>query len=202
MTGLHWTREFIRLKRGIMQIMVGRPRKKGRREANGRIQRVYINPKAQVAAQPHRADVPRQSRELPEAESEFGRLMLRGVITPAQYEAGKRYAMLAARWRSVKGYPPIHPVAMDLLRSGGGVGADAPDHVIRAAIRDYDAAFCACEPHKVQRAVAHHVVFERKIDDFGTLDLVKIGLDKLIVHFHINPQLTLDRESRRSESRH
>jgi hypothetical protein len=137
---------------------------------------------------------------MPEAESEFGRMLLKGWITPAQHEAGTRYAMLAARWRSVKGYPPIHPVAMDLLRSGGGFGADAPEHVIRAATRDYDAAFCACEPHKVQRAVTHHVVFERKIDDFGALDLVKLGLDKLVEHFHIDPKLTLDRESRIAKS--
>ncbi len=202
MTGVSWSNQTIKLKQGAISIMVGRLRKKGRREANGRVQRVYINPKAQVAAQPHRADVPRKSRELPEAESEFGRMLLKGWITPAQYEAGKRYAELAARYRAVKGYPPIHPAAMDLLRTGHGVSGEAPAHVIRHAIDSYDRAFCSCEPHKVQRAIAHHVVFERKIDDFGTLDLVKIGLDKLVVHFHINPQLTLDRESRSTESRH
>lgn len=202
MLGLTWTREFIRHKRGVMQIMVGRPRKKGRREPNGRLQRTYVNPKAHVAAQPHRASAPAKYREMPEAESAFGRLMLNGSITPAQYEAGRRYAMLAARWRAVKGYPPIHPVAMDLLRSGRGVGTDAPDHIIKAAIRDYDDAFCACWPHKVQCAVSHHAVLERKVDDFETLRLLKIGLDKLIVHFHINPNLDLDRDSKISAPCH
>jgi hypothetical protein len=43
-------------------------------------------------------------------------------------------------------------------------------------------------------------VFERKIDEFGVLDLVKIGLDKLIEHFHIDPKLKLDRESRITKS--
>lgn len=202
MLGLIWTREFIRHKRGVMQIMVGRPRKMGKREPNGRIQRAYQNPKAQVAAQPHRSIVARKLREMPEAESEFGRMMLRGIITPAQYESGRRYAELAARWRAVKGYPAIHPIAMDWVRTGRGIGSDAPDHVIRAAIRDYDAAFCACEPHKVQRAVSHHAVLERKVDDFEALRLLIIGLDKLIVHFHIDQQLALDRESRVRESCH
>lgn len=203
MNCLRWTRETVRShKRGTIQIMVGRPRKSGRREPNGRIQRAYQNPKAQAASQPHRVGVAREYREWPEAGSEFGRMMLRKVITPAQYEAGRRYAELAARWRAVKGYPPIHPIAMDLLHSGRGVGSDAADHVIRVAIRDYDAAFSACEPHKVQRAVSHHAVLERKVEDFEALRLLKIGLDKLIVHFHINPQLELDRESRITDSRH
>lgn len=181
--------------------MVGRPRKRGRRQPNGQLARAYLNPKAQVAAQPHRSVVPMRYREHPEAESEFGRLMFRGMITPAQYEAGRRYAELAARYRSVKGYPPIHPIAMNLLRTSGGVGADAPDHVIDAAVRDYDAAFCACEPHKVQRAVTHHAVFERKVEDPASLALMLIGLNKLVEHFHINPKLTLDRKRQITDSR-
>lgn len=180
--------------------MVGRPRKSGRRQPNGQPARAYINPKAQVAAQPHRIAVAAKLRETPEAESEFGRMMLNGTITRAQYEAGRQYAELAARYRAVKGYPPIHPIAMDLLRSGGGVG-EAPDHVIQAAVRAYDNAYCACWPHKVQRAVAHHAVFERKVDDFETLRLLRIGLDKLVEYFHINPELALDGEPRIADSR-
>ena len=200
MTALCWTRETIPIRQGAIQIMVGRPRKRGRRQPNGQLARAYVNPKAQVAAQPHRLGVPRHYREHPEAESEFGRLMLRGKITPAQFEAGRRYAELAARYRAVKGYPPIHPVAMNLLRHGG-VGGEAPDHVIAAAVRAYDDAFCACEPHKVQRAVAHHAVFERKVEDLTSLRLLLIGLDKLVDHFHIDPELTLDRKRQITDSR-
>lgn len=201
MTSLIWSRQTINCRRGVYTIMVGRPRKKGRRQPNGQLARTYVNPKAQVAAQPHRASVPVRYRETPEAESMFGRLALRGAITPAQYEAGKRYALLAARWRAVKGYPPIHPIAMDLLRSGGGVSPDAPPHVVAAVTRDYDTAFCACNPHKVQRAVTHYAVFERQVDSFEALNLLLIGLNKLVEHFHINPEMSLDRESRRSDSR-
>jgi hypothetical protein len=201
MLSLTWTRQSIPLKQGAITIMVGRSRKTGRRQPNGQLARAYVNPRAQVAAQPHRASVPRKLRETAEAESEFGRLLLRGQITPAQFEAGRRYAELCATWRAVKGYPPIHPAAMNLLRTGKGIGADVPDHVVRAISDRHNNAFCACEPHKVQRALSHHVVFERKIDEFGVLDLVKIGLDKLVDHFCIDPKLKLDRESRSSDSR-
>lgn len=201
MTGIRWLRQTIPIRQGARQIMVGRTRKLGRRQPNGQLGRAYVNPRAQVAAQPHRSLVPRQYREHPEAESEFGRLMLKGRITPAQFEAGRRYAELAARYRAVKGYPPIHPVAMDLLRASGGIGGEAPAHVIQAAVRDYDAAFCACEPHKVQRAVTHHAVFERKVEDLVSFGLLLLGLDKLVEHFHINPNLTLDRKSKMADSR-
>lgn len=46
MTGIHWQREFIRYKRGAASIMVGRPRKIGKREANGRISRIKDDPDA------------------------------------------------------------------------------------------------------------------------------------------------------------
>jgi len=191
-TGLSWTREIIPRGRGAIWIMVGRPRKIGKRERNGRIARVYENPKAQVAAQPHRLDVLSKYREWPEAESEFGRLMLNDKITPAQYEAGLLYARLAARYRAILGLPPIHPVGMDLLRSGGMSG-EAPDGLARLVRRQYDKAFEACMEagHRAQRAVKDHAIFERKISDFGTLDLLKAGLDRLVVHFGIDPKLQI-----------
>jgi hypothetical protein len=198
---VRWVRETVRVKQGVLSIMVGRPRKMGRRQPNGQLARGYINPKAQVAAQPHRASVLKQYREHPEAESAFGRLMLNGAITPAQHAAGRRFAELVARFRAVKGYPPINPVAMDLLRSSGGVGTDAPPHVIRAAYEAYDKAYCALETHKIQRAVTHHAVYEHKVEGEEAGRLLRLGLDKLIVHFHINPGQALDRESRSSDSR-
>jgi len=200
MTGLIWQREFIRYKRGAIAIMVGRPRKIGKRQPNGQLARTYVSPKAQVAAQPHRIVVPVRFREWPEAESEIGRLMLNGKLTPAQHEAGRRYAELAARNRAAWNLPPIHPTGMDLLRSGGR-GGDLPPHVVKAIRSEYDEAFCACAPHKVQRAIAHHVVYERKIDDFATLGLIRDGLDKLIHHFGIDPRLPLDRKRQITESR-
>src|SRR5690242_9592721 len=106
---------------------MGRPRKKGKREPNGRPQRAYLNPKAQVANQPHRMAAPEKYREWPEAATEFGRLMLSGKITPAQYEAGSRYSMLAGLYRLYYGIPSPNPRALDLLRSLGGYDGMAAD---------------------------------------------------------------------------
>jgi hypothetical protein len=181
-----------------MQIMVGRPRKTGKREPNGRIARVYVNPKSQVASQPHRVGVPREYREWPEAGSEFGRMMLRKIITPAQYEAGMLFAGLSVAFCAVYDIPSPHPHAMDLTRVGVSLGREmAPEKAIEIKKR-YNRAFDACGEagRKAQMAVKNCAVLDRKIDSFEMRDRLRAGLDKLIVHFHINPQLELDRESR------
>lgn len=175
-----------------MSIMVGRPRKIGKREKNGRVQRVHINPKDQVAAQPHRMGVILKFRDRPEAESEFGRLMLNGKITVSQYEAGKRYADLASRYRVVLDIPPLHPTAMDFERTGGR-GGELPAHVARSIRREYDDAFCACGDagNKAQRAVRDFAVFERVCPDRYSLTLLISGLDRLVKHFGLDPRLQI-----------
>jgi hypothetical protein len=191
--GICWTRQTIPIRQGAIQIMVGRPRKKGRREANGRIARTYVNPKAQVAAQPHRRGLDSEVREWPEAESEFGRLMLREVITPAQYEAGKLYAMLASSYRMVWGIPPIHPVSVDLVRVGASMARGLEAEAARRIKERYDAAFEACweAGNKARRAVRDHAVFERKVDSFEALDHLRRGLDCLVAHFGIDSSLQI-----------
>jgi hypothetical protein len=190
--GIRWSREFIPVrKRGAIQIMVGRPRKIGKRERNGRVQRTYENPRAQIAAQPHRMVVPARFREMPEAEFEFGRLMLNGWITPAQFEAGKEYARLAARYRAAILAPNPNPSAIDLGAAGFGHGAGMADDTARSIKRAYDAAFESCGPVRLQKAIAHHVIHDRKIDDFDTRRLLKLGLDKLVTHFGIDPRLQI-----------
>lgn len=191
MTGLIWTREIISNRRGARFIMVGRPRKIGKRERNGRIARTYENPKAQVASQPHRVVVPIKFRELPEAESEFGRMMLNGWVTPAQFEAGKQYAELAARYRASILAPSPNPSAIDLGRVGCGKGAGMPDSTARSIKRAYDSAFESCGPVRLQKAIAHHVIHDRKVGDFETRELLKTGLDKLVQFFGIDRNLQI-----------
>ena len=188
--GLIWKHQFVHTKqRGAIWIMVGRPRKIGKRERNGRIARVYENPKAQVASQPHRVVVPIRFRELVEAETEFGRLMLNGLVTPAQYEAGNQYAELVARYRSAILAPNPNPSGIDLGRVGGGKSSGMRDDSARALKRAYDAAFESCGPVRLQRLIAHHVVHDKRTTDRDERVLLKIGLDKLVVHFGIDPKL-------------
>ncbi len=191
MTGFLWRREFIQFKRGVRSIMVGRPRKIGRRKPGGRLAQAYINPKAQVATQPHRASVGKTMREWPEAGSPFGRLMLNGKITPAQYEAGVAYADLAASYRAVFDVPRIHPAGMDLASLGRSVGAGIDPSAARVIRRRYDAAFEAIGANRLQRAVKDAAVMEKPVHGDFHLDLLKRGLDRLVDHFRIDSKLQI-----------
>lgn len=176
----------------------GRKRRSGlQREPNGRATRAYVNPMQQVASQPHRRAVPEKLRERAEAESEFGRLMLRGHITPAQHEAGKQYAELAAKYRAAILAPSHNPAAIDLGRVGCGKSDGMPDSTARSIKRAYDSAFESCEPVRLQKAIAHYVIHDRLIDDFDGLKLLKAGLDKLVVHFGIDENLQISHVSNR-----
>lgn len=161
------------------------------RERNGRAQRVYENPRRQVAEQPHRVLVPVAFREFQEAESSFGRMMILGHITPAQHEAGRLYAELAARYRKAIIAPNLTPSGIDLERVGCGGSGGMPDGTARAIKRAYDSAFESCGPHKVQRAIAHHVIQDRHVTDGLTRELLKSGLDKLVSHFGIDRNLQI-----------
>lgn len=181
----------IPLKAGTRLVMVGRPRKSGRRERNGRIQRAYVSPKAQVAAQPHRRSVPIDHRERQEAESEFGRLLLLGQVTPAQYEAGKQYAELVAGFCRIYGVPSPTPRSCSLLGSYGP-GGDIPVHVVAALKERYQRAFEACESagRAAQLAVKECAVLDRRLTIEGYC-LLRAGLERLVIFFGVHPEMKL-----------
>lgn len=194
MKGVVWSREFIPVrKRGAIQIMVGRPRKSGRRKPSGRLAQAYVNPKAQVAAQPHRRSVPVKFRELSDAESEFGRLMLRGGITPAQKEAGEAYARLAAALRAVYDAESPNPRAIDLTNVSGSNGREITSEEAEQIKERSRRAFEACGEagNRAPRAVKEHVILDRPVADFETLKVLKSGLDKLVTFFGIDRSLQI-----------
>lgn len=196
MTGIRWSREIVPQKsRGAIWIMVGRPRKQGRRQPNGQLARAYVNPRAQVAAQPHRAVMPVRLREKPEAESNFGQLCLRDKITRAQYEAGKMYCALTASMHATYDIPSPHPRAIDLERIAGIGAREIPPHAAERIRQAYMRAFECLSSHRIQRAMSHHVVRDVPISDFDTLDLLKIGLSRLVEHFSLAPDMQIS-ESR------
>ena len=189
--GLRWSREIIPIKRGAIWIMVGRPRKIGKRERNGRIARTYENPKAQVANQPHRRGVVVALRECEEAGTEFGRLMLRGGITPAHHEAGIAFTELCEAARAVYDAASPHPKAMDLNQRAGFPGPGMTSEQGKAIKDKYMRAFdCAGEAGcKAQRTLAPHVIRDEPVMDFETLDRLKAALDRLVRFFGIDPNL-------------
>jgi hypothetical protein len=170
----------------------GRKRKSSAdREPNGRARRTYVNPQQQVMDQPHRIVVPVRFRDFQEAGSEFGRLVLLGHITPAQHEAGKLYAELAAKYRSALMAPSPSPAAMDLERVGRGRGEGMADEVARTIRDRYNRAFEACGVRRVQLAVRDHAVFEKEVPDLHTLNLLRCGLDDLTKHFGVDRHLQI-----------
>ena len=78
----------------------GRPRKTGPRYKNGNLRpsshEPAVSPAAIAASQPHRQGLGDSAADQ-KAESELGRLALRGRISAIQYLAGQRYA---AQWRA------------------------------------------------------------------------------------------------------
>jgi hypothetical protein len=77
----------------------GRPRKPGHRYRNGKLRPSHeppVSPAAIAATQPHRKGLGDCAADQ-KAESELGRLALRGQVTALQYLAGQRYA---AQWRA------------------------------------------------------------------------------------------------------
>src|SRR6188508_2367911 len=77
----------------------GRPRKTGPRYRNGKLRPSHeplVSPAAVAATQPHRKGLGDHAADQ-KAESELGRLALRGQVTALQYLAGQRYA---AQWRA------------------------------------------------------------------------------------------------------
>jgi hypothetical protein len=193
MIGIVWSRQTVKRKRGAIWIMVGRTRKIGRREKNGRVARTYENPKAQVAAQPHRLGVPAKYRQWPEAESEFGRLLLRGGITRSQYDAGMRFTELCVATCAAYEAASPHPHAIDLTRVGVSVGKGMPSEKAKAIIASYNKAFEKCMEagRPALRSVKDHVILDKPVGDFESLRLLVCGLIKLVDHFGLDARLQI-----------
>ena len=175
-----------------MHIMVGRPRKIGvKREKNGRAQRAYVNPRAQVASQPHRRGVHLSFREREEAGSRFGRMMLNGTITPAQYQAGVEYARLANEHRRAIFAPAAEPPAMRYEAGSRSHAGGMPDQAAQNAVRRFTAAFNAIGMIGWQCAVMNFAVHDAPVADERDRKMLTCGLDKLVEHLGIDSRLQI-----------
>jgi hypothetical protein len=177
-----WTRCRITIRNKDIEIMVGRKRKKGPREQNGRVQRVKaIDPKAVARRQPHRRGVPVALAHDPKAECVMGRLCLNGLISETQYEAGVKYRTAVMRYRSAIEAPRASEASMaGALAGPPGGGAPISDERQIQVRNSYMRAFEAVEQAGAARDVAHCAVFDR--EPF-VLEKVQRGLDALAVHY-------------------
>jgi hypothetical protein len=181
-TRLIWTRCRITIRNKDIEIMVGRKRKKGLREPNGRVQRVKAtDPKAVAKSQPHRRGVPAVLAHDPKAECMMGRLCLNVDISETQYEAGVKYRTAVMRYRSAIEAPRASEASMTGVLAGPSGGGALISERKQIEIRNgYMRAFEAIEQAGAARDVAHCAVFDRP--PFA-LDKVQRGLDALAVHY-------------------
>ena len=177
-----WTRCRVTTRNKDIEIMVGRKRKKGPREPNGRVKRTReIDPKTVAKRQPHRRGVPATLAHDPKAECMMGRLCLNGFISETQYEAGVKYRTAVLRYRSAIEAPRASEASMAGVIAGPTGGGVAISERRQIEIRNgYMRAFEAIEQAGAARDVAHCAVFDRP--PFA-LDKVQRGLDALAVHY-------------------
>ena len=181
-TRLIWTRCRVTTRNKDIEIMVGRKRKKGLREPNGRVKRTReIDPKTVAKRQPHRRGVPAALAHDPKAECIMGRLCLNGFISETQYAAGVKYRTAVMRYRSAIEAPRASAASMAGVIAGPTGGGSPISERRQIEIRNgYMRAFEAIEQAGAARDVAHCAVFDRP--PFA-LDKVQRGLDALAVHY-------------------
>jgi hypothetical protein len=167
-----------------VKIMVGRKRKQGKRERNGRVQRERtIDPRAIAASMPHRAWLPSDKRHDQKAENPFGSLHLIGAITDQQYDAGIKYRDDVKRYRAVIDSPSHSPRALSL----DGIAAGPPGYRISddEAIRRRNAYARAFESVTgyFPRIVLKSVVIYDKALQSGDLPFLCGALNDLALHY-------------------
>ena len=190
--------------------MVGRKRKAGNRENNGRLQRERNDPALVAARMPHRAWIPSRTddrgrvidqRRDHKAENPFGRLCLVGSVTPSEYTAGQRFLTDYRRYRVVIDSPRESTPSLTgrLSRSDYSEG-DAPiplriqkpmsDQEAQDRTKAYMKAVEAIKADNLGRPTPRHnllvlnsvVIHERELQP-GDREFLKAALQRLEGHY-------------------
>ena len=135
----------------------GRKRKNGARYPSGELRGERAPSPAMVAARmPHRGCVPQEHCVNPMAETELGRMQLKGKISKGQHDAGIKFASVVARYRAIISGPRA------ILRGGRGFEClglqDCPDCECTRRKLAYDDAYTALIQAGQQAAKAVRIV--------------------------------------------
>ena len=177
----------------------GRPRKTGPRHPNGHLKAVMAeSPRERAAHMPHRRGLGERAVD-PAAESELGRMRIRGEVSEPQETAGYVYGRM---WRGyVATLDSPRDAGLGHGQSSACVGCPAP----------LSRKFCICDLRKriyaeasrvlvsTGRGVApvvHAVVILDRQCQYGDLPTLRLGLSALALHLG----LTNHRKSRRNAS--
>ena len=165
-----------------IKFQIGRKRKSGPREPNGRLERERaIDPKAIAQLMPHRRLVPADAAHDPKAESLLGRLQLNGWLSVAQWQAGESYWEIVNRYRAVIDAPRGEVSMNGVIVGPWGGGMTITDDEAKRRKDNFNAAFEAMHSaagHRGAVAVSHCLHGK---NDFA-LRYLKCGLDALAEH--------------------
>ena len=167
----------------------GRPRKTGARHKNGHLKRTAADPmdspRAVAARMPHRRGLGDQALD-PAAESELGRMRLRGEVSEPEETAGQVYARMWRGYVATLSAPRAPGVAQGAISAC--MGCPSP----------LDRKYCICDLRRriyaeaaqvlistgsgVSPAVHAVVILDQQVS-VDSLGLLKLGLGALAVHF-------------------
>lgn len=156
----------------------GRKRKQGvEREPNGQRRRVHAHDVArlQVAAQRARHGLSAADLLDARAGTEIGRALLRGQITPDQYEAGEEFLRRWVRWAAMSGIPMPTVRALDYTQEvrGGWGGAHPSNDEVLAIRRRYAEMYGGASPG----LAAFNAVKTFVVEDSPAPVMTEAGLD-------------------------
>jgi len=167
----------------------GRPRKTGPRHKNGHLKRTadpMDSPRAIASRMPHRRGLGDQALD-PAAESELGRMRLRGEVTEPENTAGEIYARMWRGYVATLSAPRAPGVAQGAISAC--MGCPSP----------LDRKWCLCDLRRriyaeaasvlvqtgsgVSPTVHAVVILDRPVD---SLELLKLGLGALAAHYGLD----------------
>jgi hypothetical protein len=169
-----------------LAMAVGRKRKPGKREPNGRLLRALAD-RTSVAGTVKDLAIIARERLDPALSSPLGRLLRLGEIRASEYDAGQKYRALRAACDRALGLPGRHPTGIDLNAARGLAMLSEPDPANDKAIISTfhsaeDAIGRGSKQLSVLQSVCLHddapVTYEQKL-------ALREALSKLVKHWGI-----------------
>ena len=171
----------------------GRPRKAGPRHKNGHLKAVMAeSPRERAAHMPHRRGLGEQSSD-PAAESELGRMRLRGEVTEPEETAGYVYGRMWRGYVSTLNAPATPGEAQGRVSACDGCSDPERRKYCACDLRRRIYAEAARVLISTGRGVApvvHAVVILDRQCGFADLALLKLGLTALASHYGLSRPLT------------
>lgn len=169
----------------------GRKRKSGARSKSGCLARVVVDYLTMAANNPDRRDLPADKRLSEKAASLLGKFNLLAKITDAQYEAGRRYAVIVGAYLAMANAPRSTAGASRGPGCAGELNCPVDTCACLAKTDRYTDAYEAVEragrvsifgAHKVHLAVKRVAIHDQACFP-DQVEPLRLGLSALAAHF-------------------